>query len=189
MSEYDEAVLADLRLGEKAYPIYSVKIRWSEAEKPDTPHNMPSQGLPAGRFWNSTGWDTMKREDCDPEAIKAEIAGDWWPQYAAKKLCEPADLTIEVKYVRRDVWCDGWFSHWTFDVGMSDEHVLASFERYVERIRYSGRTENEIDGILMGAKDRWRWHGCVDGNPLGQRTNPPCRCPSCRANGHIRIDH
>ena len=190
--QQQKAVLADLRPGEKAYPVYSVSVRWSEAYAPDAERRMFRPGLPPlseGRFWNSTGWDMMEREDRDPAEIAAEIIREWWPQYAAKKLREPADLTLEVKLLHRDVWCDGWFSHWTFDTGLSDEDVLASFERYVERILYSGRSENEIGGRLMGAEDRWRWHGCTDGNPQGERTPAPCRCPCCKKDGLVRVDH
>ena len=97
-------------------------------------------------------------------------------------------MTITVKLLGHDVWCPGWFSHWTFDVGMSDRDVLDSFERYVDRILRSDLPEAE-KGSLMGAEDRWRWHGCTDGDPQGERTDAPCRCPACKASGLVRIDH
>jgi hypothetical protein len=187
----DAKVLAELREGEKAYPIYGVKVRWSETYPPGAEQRMFRAGdppLPEGRFWNSAGWDSMEKEDRDPEVIAAELMRDWWPKYTAK-LLEPADVTITVTLKRRDVWCDGWFSHYTFDVGMSDADVIASFERYVERILYSDLSENERGSLLMGAEDQWRWHGCVDGNPQGERTEAPCRCPKCKDQGLVRIDH
>jgi len=189
----DEAVLADLHEGEKVYSIYDIRVRWSEDYPPGAENRIHRPSLPLlpeGRFWNGAGWYMMEREERDPESIKDEEARDWWPQYVEKKnLLKPADLTIEVKLVHRDVWCDGWFSHWTFDTGMSDEEVLASFERYVERILYSGRPESEIGGRLMGAEDRGRWHGCASGDPQGEHTSPPCRCELCKVGGIVRIDH
>ncbi len=192
-AQLQERILADLRPGEQVYPIYDVRVRWSEAYAPDAEHRMHRVGeppLPEGRFWNGCGWNVMERELRDPSVFAEEIAREWWPKYVEKKaLREPADMTVEVKLLRRDVWCDGWFSHYTYDTGMSDEDVLASFERYVERIMYSGQPESWIGGRLMGAEDRWRWHGCVAGNPQGEQTPPPCRCPQCKAAGLVRIDH
>lgn len=184
-------VQADLREGEKAYPIYNITVRWSAADKPDDKHDLPScyyEGLPAGRHWDSTSWHQMEREELPTEELAARLQRDWWPTYAATKFLEPADLTITVVLHNHDVWCSGWFSHHTFDVGMDDAAVLDSFGRYVDRILFS-EPEDRIGGILMGANDHWRWHGCVDGNPQGIHTPPPCRCPSCKKKGLIRIDH
>lgn len=193
IEQLQERVLADLRPGEQAYPIYDVRVRWSEAYAPDAEcriHRVGDPPLPEGRFWNGTGWNVMEREFRDPTVLAEEITREWWPEYVERKaLREPADMTVEVKLLRRDTWCDGWFSHWTFDAGMTNDEVLASFERYVERILYSGRPENEIGGRLMGAEDRWRWHGCTTGDPQGERTEPPCRCEHCRQRGIVRIDH
>jgi hypothetical protein len=183
----------DLQTGEKLYPIYSVGVRWSEGYPPGAEWRMHRVGvppLPAGRFWNSTGWERMEQDDRPAVNLATEIREQWWPGYCqTKKLLKPADLLVTVRLNRREVWCDGWFSHYSFDVGMSDQEVLASFARYVERVLYSGRPENEIGGRLMGAEDRWRWHGCVSPDPQAERTEPPCRCPGCKAAGLVRIDH
>lgn len=186
----DDVVLSDLRDGEKAYPIYRVKARWTQAivNEKDLPPRF-TDGLPPGRMWNCTDWDVMLKEECPPKALAAAKREQWWPAYVgAKNLPEPNDLTITVMLLGHDVWCPGWFSHWTFDVGMSDADVLDSFERYVERIVRSDLPESE-KGSLMGAEDRWRWHGCTDGDPQGERTDAPCRCPACKASGLVRIDH
>jgi hypothetical protein len=196
-TEYQEAVLADLRAGEKAYPIYVVRVRWSEATRPgceDRTHRAGAPPLPEGRCWNSTGWDRMEKEDRDTkamEAMEAELLREWWPKYLVTKkdIREPADVSIVVTLSHRDVWCDSWFSHWTFDVGMSDVEVLDSFQRYVWRVQDSNLSETLKGGMLMGAEDHWRWHGCADGNPQGERTPAPCRCPQCKKNGMVRIDH
>jgi hypothetical protein len=161
------------------YPIYHVKVRWSERYPPETAaHNMRASELPAGRFWNGSSWDTMEREETD---VVERLLRDWWPEYS-KKLLEPADLTLIVELRCRDTWCSGWFSHWTFDTGQSDQEVLDSFREYVDRIQYSDRPEDEIGSLLMGAEDEWRWHG-------GERTEAPCRCPVCKERGVVRIDH
>jgi hypothetical protein len=190
---HDDVAPADLHPGEKAYPIYRITAHWSQATLPGAErriHYVGKPPLPEGHSWNGTSWSKMEREERDPEAIKAELTEQWWPQYAEKNhLPEPADLEIGVTLARRDVWCNGWFSHWTFDVGLSDEEVLASFERYVDRILYSSRSEDEIGGLLMGAEDRWRWCGSVDGVRASRKTPPPCRCPECKKLGIVRIDH
>jgi hypothetical protein len=192
-----QQMLGDLLPGEKCYPIYYVDVRWSEDvdEKYGPPEPWQTAGLPLGRIWNSTGWDTMFREVRDFADIEAETLREWWPTFATK-MPNPSDPDILVKFVRWEVWCPSWFSHWTFDVGMSDADVLGSFIRYVDRTEMANRREGHMaDGYwhdpycLMGAEDRWRWHGCVDGNPQGERTEPPCRCPACKKRGIVRVDH
>lgn len=136
-------------------------------------------------MWNGTGWHIMEKEDRPVEEIAAEITRDWWPQYAAKRL-QPDDMTLTVELRERDTWCSGWFSHWTFDTGLSDTEVLSSFQDYVDRIQFSDRSESEIGGLLMGAQDYWRL--CAHG-PDGEQTPPPCRCKHCKAQGIVRIDH
>ena len=182
-----------LRTGEVAYPIYHVRVEWSEATPPGSESRITRVGKPPqphGRTWNGTAWDLMERIERPTEAIVAELLAGWGPESAAKKLREPADLTVTVKLIDHDVWCSGWFSHWTFDVGMLDEDVIASFERYVERILYADNlSEQEKGGRLMGAEDQWRWHGCQDGDPRASRTPAPCRCHCCKERGVVRIDH
>jgi len=171
------------------YPIYRVVVHWSEACLPGAENRVSTlPPLPKGRFWNGTNWDLMQRDESPVDEIAARLQRDWWPNYAAKRR-EPADLTITVRALGRDTWCSDWFSHWTFDVGQSDEETLSSFREYVERIRYSDRSENEVDSFLMGAEDEWRWHGCTDGDPQGARTKAPCRCQYCVKRGVLRIDH
>jgi len=176
--------------GEAAYPIYSVSVRWSEQK--DGREFSPAwcEGLPDERFWNCTGWDRMEREDVDPNAIAEQLQREWWPSYLEKKatIHDPADLTIKVRLSHREVWCLEWFSHRSFDVGMSDEDVLASFERYVDRCEEAAQRQG-ADALLMGAEDRWRWHGTETGDPAGERTPPPCRCPLCKQAGIVRIGH
>ena len=192
MRQLDEAtIMADLLPGENLYPIYRVNVRWPESYPPGAEQrivrpNLPP--LPAGRFWNSTGWYTMERVERPVEALVEQIVTEWWPRYC-KRLLEPGEPCWEVYLVARDVWCSGWFSHHTFDVGLSDDDVLLSFERYVTRIEHSTLSESERGGLLMSAEDRWRWHGCVNGDPRGERTPAPCRCEHCKKAGLIRIDH
>ncbi len=178
---------------EQTFPVYRVDIRWSEEWKEGQERWAPRPGsmpLPEGRYWNHTGWSTMEREPRDTFRMAEEIRQGWWPAYAEKKLNKPDDLLIIVEYKKQATWCEGWFSHWTFDIGLSDREVLDSFERYVDSVQYNYElTESQRGGMLMGAEDRWRHHGCSDGNPQGERTPPPCRCPHCKKAGIIRIDH
>jgi hypothetical protein len=194
IGRHHRIMLAGLNPGEQAFPIYYVSVYWSEkiGDLTDLPPHRIA-GLPEGRCWNSTGWTTMFREVRDLEEIEAEFLRDWWPK-CAEKHPEPADVDILVRFVRWEVWCESWFSHWTFDGGMDDAAVLASFGRYVNRVECALERER-YDGVerptycLMGAEDRWRWHGCVDGNPRSEQTDPPCRCPECKKQGIVRIDH
>ncbi len=182
---------SDLKDWEQAFPIYRISAKWSEEQDPEkTPvpnrPNMPP--LPEDRYWNSTGFSKMYREDLGIEVIEAELEQAWWPEFE-KKRRNPDDVQITVTLDRHDVWCDSWFSHWTFDIGASDMDVMDSFHRYVFRIEGSRLTSGQKRGILMGAEDVWRWHATKDGDPNGERTEPPCRCPHCKKLGIVRVDH
>ncbi len=191
-----QRMLADLQGAEKAYPIYFVDVLWSEDYPPGSETQMNRIGmplLPEGRFWNSTGWDTMFREVRDLEDIEAEALRDWWPKYR-EKLLNPGDPIIVARFLRWEVWTLTWFSHWSFDVGMTNDEVLASFSRYVDRTEDANRREGAWKGdfwvdrySLMSAEDRWRWSGKhTEG---GAQTPPPCRCEDCKKQGVVRIDH
>lgn len=178
--------------GERLNPIYRICPEWSEAYHPDAEdriHRVGRPPLPKGRFWNSAEWYQMEREERDLEGIEAQLLREWWPKYT-ERLREPADLTIRVTLDHHEVWCPGWFSHWTYDVGLDDLRVMISFQRYVNRVQFSGRTKSKILGLLMGAEDTGRWCGRGEtGDPRGERTLPPCRCDHCKQLGVVRIDH
>jgi len=97
-------------------------------------------------------------------------------------------LEMGIKYLRHDIWCGDWFSHYTYNTHLSDEELLESFERFIrgkepfamrdtDKIEYyNERVPEEKRCCLMGAEDRWRWEG-------------PCRCEHCTKKGIVRIDH
>lgn len=185
-------MLADLYEGEQCFPTYHLSAKWVEdigdrsvsSYGPDW-----FKGLPAGRLHNGSSSTLMFREVRDLEDIEKERFESWLFPETTKN---PSDLDVIVSFGGWEVWCPSWFSHWTFDVGMDDAAVLASFHRYVDRMklanerwRYNyGTPEHEEHICLMGAEDRWRWHG---GD--GEHTEPPCRCEHCKKLGLIRIDH
>lgn len=186
----------ELLPGEQLYWQYRVGIKWSEPERFGDYHPPGwTEGLPSGRFWNGAGLqDKMFREEVSLEQIAAD-AKVWFLDYIynEKPCVNWGNLEITPRFVRKETWCEGWFSHWTFDTFESDEQVLASFDAYVWRtILANERARNlgESERVLMGAEDRWRWYGW-DGNggPSSNRTPPPCRCEGCKKNGLVRINH
>jgi hypothetical protein len=98
-------------------------------------------------------------------------------------------VDTEFEYLGDDEWCLTWFAHYTFDTGQTDEEILKSFNRFVNKYM------NEIkktQSSLMGAEDRWRWAGLKypDGkNAAAIQVDPPCRCEFCKEAGVIRIQH
>ncbi len=196
-----ELLLDELIFGEQAYQIFSVHARWSRAilHGLDEVGLGPSwfEGLPARRMWDTKQWYEMPREIVTFDEIVATALAEWWPDLKREEEDKNlADLTIDVNFVRWETWCPGWFSHWTWDTGLSDAKVLGSFQRYVWRTEVANRREGKIvDGYLqepyclMGAENRIRWHGLVTGEPCDGRTDAPCRCPICKKLGIIRIGH
>lgn len=173
------------------YPIYSIKYSW-----PDD-----SVGCVNGKNGSSTL--IMLKEE-SPEEIR-EIVSKTINRIAESEKVEPANITHEVELLRYEEWCLGWFGHWTFDIGLSDQEVLDSFQRYVDRIVQHNREHQQVikhkdgeeflvdDICLMGAEDRWRWTARGNGSSIlgcGEETGgAPCRCSGCKMNGVVRIDH
>jgi len=166
------------------YPIYHIAYRW------------PQEGEYCKDGFNGTSSTIMLRE-----ANISEVNGramEVAEGLAEKNNVHPRDVGIEVKISHYEEWCCHWFNHYTFDLGLSDAEVLASFERYVWRMeRHNQRNQVKVgegadafytDPIcIMGAEDRYRWSGANDDN--GDPTDPPCRCEHCVEQGVVRINH
>lgn len=173
------------------YPIYCVEIRWVQDGEHDPDYPKGWEGLPEGRIHNYTNLNRMYREDPGKAEVERTMRDEWWPKYVEAKLADKhvsaPEITAELKW--RESWCLTWFQHWTFDDGRTDAEFRQSFEAYVRR------HEREQDWVsaggdppegyicLMGAEDRWRWTGETD------KSEPPCRCEHCRAQGVVRISH
>jgi len=184
--------------GENAYPIYSVRIEYTEDVNDENREyvNKYREMLPNGRAEGSLSPTLMYKEEQHLDKIKVEVLDKIWPNYTKvhergnKKGRMPIDnpklKSIKVSLLRYETWCHGWFSHWTFDDGRSDEKYLQSFGDFVNRM------EKVDDYCLMGAEDMWRWHGVADDGKTtdpNKYTDPPCRCKYCKAKGIVRIDH
>ncbi len=165
--------------GEPAFPIYDVRFHWHIpiGDRDITGMGPPwFEGLPAGRMKSGSQMDFMCREEMPVEEVVRQLTEVNLPRFQEK---EPGlgDFQVSVKPARFEVWNLTWFCHQTYDRGQSDADVLASFNRFVMR-------RQRVEGsCLMGAEDRWRWHGEKQGDL------PPCRCQGCRKCGMIRIGH
>ena len=182
------------------WPIFSGWIRYEYTVLEDDYFAREGESQPGDRARDSIHWMRwMYREEPRWSDLFLRIAEAW----AYALFCEtrssftgryerhPKPLLWGVRYEGRRHWCPGWFEHWTFDIGRSDEEVLLSFSDYVDAVERenAGRTIDDPGYIvLMGAEDRWRWSGTKDGSP-DYRTDPPCRCIHCRAQGVVRIGH
>lgn len=181
---------------EATYPIYRISARWEQDGEHDDGYPKWSEGLPEGRIWNSTGgMDRMFREDQDLDELRRWAVEEWWVGYVENKLADKnvGEPEITVEFSHRETWCLSWFEHWTFDVGQTDAEALDSFQCYVDRYAhmqdfYPGDPPEGYQ-CLMGAEDRWRWTGAAPDGASDTRSEPPCRCEHCKAQGKIRIGH
>lgn len=194
--------------GEAAYPIYWIEGLWT-CDKPAASEGAPTEGLPEGRMWNSSGCYRMFREVQSRHQMGLHLM-EWWKDVTTQESevlagrINPLPATLAWHFDRFETWCGGWFTHWTYDVGQDNAAALASFERFVRRMEWLNQEETTYekhtgeDGKtytmdhpaygLMGAEDRYRWRGSVDGNPRHEAP-PPCRCEHCKKQGVIRISH
>jgi len=171
-------------LNEPVYQIFELRWRWSQDLAPG--EKMPEgwkEGLPAGRFWNGISHFQMPRENMTLAEME-DKAAEWIKgHFERKSQPNVGDLTINVHYVRSEVWCLGWFNHFTYDLGQSNHAIIDSFFAFIDRTRIRNREDGREDGYhLMGAEDIARWFGWEgDGSP--------CRCDGCKKHGVIRINH
>jgi hypothetical protein len=129
--------MIDMIDGEQAYVIWEVQLKWSQ----DIPKDrclLPAQieGLPEGRMWDHAKWFAMpktKVEDSLEEIARAVMEGQWSDIQDEGGFWNPSDPKIEATIVHQEVWCPNMFSHWTWDIGQSDEEALASFNRFAVR--------------------------------------------------------
>jgi hypothetical protein len=143
---------------EKKYPLYRVSAAWDMDDYKD----------------DRTSYVRAYKEDPGIEAVKVD-AQAWWDDYIHYPRLNGSVLSeknvvlksLEVEYLGEDTWWVGWFQHRTFNIHLTDEELIKSFQEYVSR-RYGDS--------LMGAEDAWRWKG-------------PCRCGDCLALGVVTIDH
>lgn len=183
---------------EDAYPIYKINVKWGvKAYAPQWleecgPDHWSFKGLPEGMQWNTTGTTIMFKDATDQVQPALDVFVTEFRSHHPEINNEY--FKAEIVFLRHEVWCEGWFSHWTFDVGQTDDEILKSFSDYVHRIQQYNQKNGKIayfsDGrsywdepiCLMGAEDEWRWQG-------KDRSDPPCRCDDCKKHGVIRIDH
>ena len=170
---------------EKTYPIYSFSAKWSEKADVEKYKDNPkwNVGLSEDRIWNSTSFTKMFKEEKEQGELDGFIM-DWWERYSQNdkfKDKEPKLLFLKAQFKEKETWHLTWFEHETFDTGQTDDEVLDSFERFVSRKEFLSEC------CLMGAEDRWRWHGGRDEN--GENKPAPCRCEHCKNQGVIRIAH
>ena len=180
------------------YPIYEVQLRWENDGEHDPEYPKWHEGLPAGRVWNGTTMTKMYRENPGANTVREWALNEWWPGYQdhegpSGKLSDknPGEPEVTVTFEGEESWCLEWFQHWTFDVGQTDGEALSSFQRYVDRYAHMQRIwpiPTEGYKCLMGAEERWRWKGSVDGTPENDAP-APCRCEHCKKHGVIRIGH
>ena len=176
------------------YPIYVFNARWAEDGQHDEKYPHWHEGLPEGRIWNSTSFNRMYKEEQTQEQLDATI-NEWWEKVLIERADKnPGLYNLEAKYKEHESWMLTWFQHETIDVGQTNEEALNSFEQYVRRYEYM--QDRFYDGeypenyhCLMGAEDRYRWHGAEPNGTPKDHSPAPCRCKFCKEQSVIRIAH
>jgi len=163
---------------EKKYPIYKIQAWWNQDDYQN----------------NSIGFNKMYREDPEINQARQDTI-EWWEDFIRTEnprtkvillSKNPQLIRLECVFYEWETWCITWFSHYTYNVYLSDQKLLESFASFVDRklpLHMNLNISHEIckrEGIktycLMGAEDRWRWKG-------------PCHCEHCQKFGITRIDH
>ena len=176
---------------ETKYPIYIFSFTWIEDGKNDG--DRWNKKLPDNRIHNYTSFRKMFKTR-QKRASNIAYAMNWWTKYiyeesrftGQKLIDKKPELTqVNIKFLEYETWVIGWFSHETFDVGQTNQEALISFGKFVDRKHRLG----EDKYCLMGAEDRWRWHGLEPTGDHESNSPAPCRCKHCKESGVIRIAH
>lgn len=178
------------------FPCYRFTYKWSQDGEQDPQFPSRHEGLPAGRVWNGTHVNKINKPELTPELLLLQLRS-CWEHYCEGEasLLNISDVEMKAEYLGQDTWIRTWFQHETIDVGQTDEEALASFEAFVEEKQALNRKHRLETGedqdfyALMGAEDRWRWHGSNEEGEPDVNVPAPCRCPSCKQQGRIRIGH
>lgn len=143
---------------EYAYPIYFISANWNQ-------NNMD--------YTNHAGTKIMYKKDPGISSVRQQ-AIEWIEKLFKKdkykdKNCEL--ISLNCSYVEDETWILRWFNHITYNIHLTNEELLISFDNFVDRNR-----DIKKDYVLMGAEDRCRW-------------SEPCRCEKCIKNEIVTIDH
>jgi len=170
--------------GEKVYPIFRSIVQFTRDDLETPGHNVHNFMLP------DVNADLAQGED---------FAAGVWEKHLDQKIRHgelkgktniEANMQfthMDTELIRHDVWLLTWFSHYTYNIHLTDTDLRTSFGRYVDRVgRFNLRNGHRAhDSVLdldvpfvcvMGADERWRWKG-------------PCKCQECVRNGLTRFDH
>ena len=175
---------------EVAYPLFGLTASYTQDINPVWKHKLPywqTQDVANGRIRNSSMWSSRGFREWPNQSSLIEWSQSLWSGALKKDgdyaITNPADVVLVAVFNGWAVWWLTWFQHETFDIGLDDADVLASFQRHCDREIRKAHHEG-IEPCLMGAEDQWRWSGSEpNGSP------PPCRCKHCKEAGLIRIGH
>lgn len=174
----------------RLYPIYSFNIKFKCKKTVDND-------------WIDNGFNTkvMYKEPQSIDELERTISNYIMKMESKYYEVHPV-IDYSYKLDKYETWCLTWFSHYTFDVGQTDDEVLQSFEDYVRRYEdmqgiYTDEVlKNSSYECLMGAEDRWRWcsrdrdeFGKIIDYDSEPHYEVPCRCSVCTKAGIISIDH
>lgn len=183
--------------GENAYPIYKFYIRFVQDADGKDYKEYPkwTEGLTENRIWNSTSFSRIYKEEKTQGWLDNYLM-EWWDKYCADEKNVGKNLkllSLRTEFFEWETWHLTWFQHETFDIGQTDEEALKSFAKFVSRKECLNERQRRIDDkdvyCLMGAEDRWRWHGAMPNGEAGDHSEAPCRCKFCKEQGLIRIAH
>ena len=155
-------------MNEKKYPIYNVTSKWKES---------------------SISVSIMFKHHLS--YIQKKLLISDFEKGLRQKNDISSHITTTVRFLEFESWCLTRFNHYTFNEHYTDNEILESFERFVQRkmpgqeaLSKSIRNrnlpnqpdENPDDFYcLMGAEDRFRWN--------------ICRCEKCRTRHVVTLDH
>lgn len=144
---------------ENKYSIYFTKASWTQ-------NNLD--------YNNGCSFYKMYKEDPGINSVN-QFAMKWIEELLSEEKYKDKNcqlIQLECKFVEQEVWCLGWFNHYTYNTHLSDSELKSSFASYIDR----QLMEKGEKVCLMGAEDLWRWEG-------------PCRCEHCTKQGITYIDH
>lgn len=196
--------------GERAFPIYHGHVEFTQLLRANKVRDLLAPGsktypwkrgpmedtwnVPVHRFYNMQTSHLMPLDPFTPEQQEEQV----FAMIGRMQTQHPDAIVLRasMKIVRWETWCCHWFNHWTHPFGRTDQELVFSFSRYVNRHSHYqdmlGEWENhtgEWPICLMGAEDHWRWRADPKGRGQDEPEKIICRCEHCVKQGVVRISH
>lgn len=130
-------------INDKKYQVYLISARWDQNDFKN----------------NGTSFRRMYKKEVTDGFVKKE-SESWWNNYVNEKELykkgklkdyNPILKELKVEFLERSNWCLTWFSHYSYNIELSNKDLLKSFRNFV----LEKQIQNERNGHYNNDKSEY----------------------------------